>query len=79
MKTNDLIVFLTEEAQHQVINEQWGKNAELVLAAYSKSTGKKKSENKKKLDKECRNCKRKGHVDQDCYCKGNCYVELNQI
>ena len=63
-------MFLTEEAQHWVINEQQGKNSELVLAAYSKLTGKKKSENKKKSDKECGNCKRKGHVDQDCYAKG---------
>ena len=66
METNNLIVFLTEEAQHRVINKQQGKNAELVLAAYSKSTSKKKSESKKKSDEECGNCKRKGHVDQDC-------------
>ena len=70
MKTNNLIVFLTKEAQHQVINEQQGKNAELALAAYSKLTGKNKSENKKKSDEECRNCKIKGHVNQDCYAKG---------
>ena len=41
-----------------------------MLAAYSKLTGKKKSKNKKKSDKECGNCKRKGHVNQDCYAKG---------
>ena len=32
IKANDLIMFLTEEAQHRVINEQRGKNAELALA-----------------------------------------------
>ena len=33
MKSNDLIAFLIEEAQHRLINEQHGKNAELVSYA----------------------------------------------
>ena len=70
IKSNDLIAFLIEEAQHQVINKQRGKNAELALAAYSKGTGKNKSEKKKKSDEECENCKRKGHSAPDCFVKG---------
>ena len=32
MKADDLMGFLIEEAQHRLINQQCGKNAELVLA-----------------------------------------------
>ena len=70
IKSNDLIAFLIEEAQHWVINEQFGKNAELALTAYSKGTGKNKSEKKKKSDEECENCERKGHSAPDCFAKG---------
>ena len=41
IKSDDLIAFLIEEAQHQVINDQRGKNAEIALAAYSKNKKKK--------------------------------------
>ena len=45
LKHNDLIAFLIEEAQHQLINEQCGKITKIVLAAYSKSKGKNKPTN----------------------------------
>ena len=75
IKSNNLMAFLIEEAQHRLINEQRGKNAELALAAYSKSSGKIKSAKKDKSDKpksdlECDNCKQKGHVTEDCFAKG---------
>ena len=70
IKSDDLIVFLIEEAQHRVINNQRGKNAEIALAAYSKNKKKSKSSNKERSDEECGNCKRKGHGAEDCYAKG---------
>ena len=44
MKHDDLIAFITEEAQHWVINDERGKNAEVALAAHAKrnKAGKKK-------------------------------------
>ena len=75
IKSDDLMAFLIEEAQHRLINEQRGKNAKLALAAYSKSSGKIKSAKKDKSDKpksglECDNRKWKGHVTEDCFAKG---------
>src|SRR6202161_3912155 len=70
IKADDLMGFLIEEAQHRLINEQRGKNAELALAAYSKSSGKGKSAKKNKSELECGNCKRKGHEADDCFAKG---------
>ena len=70
LKPNDLIAFLIEEAQHQLINEQRRKITEIALAAYSKSKGKNKPTNKEKSDDECSNCHRKGHRAPDCYAKG---------
>src|ERR1700684_2141399 len=70
IKSDDLIAFLIEEAQHRVINEQRNKNAEIALAAYSKTKGKNKPPNKERSDEECGNCKRKGHGAPDCFAKG---------
>ena len=70
IKSDNLIVFLIEEAQHWLINEQHSQNAEIALAAYPKTKGKNKSPNKEKSDDECGNRKRKGHTAQDCFVKG---------
>ena len=39
MRHDDLIAFLIEEAQHCVINEERGRNAELALAAHATKEG----------------------------------------
>ena len=70
IKSDDLVAFLIEEAQHRVINKQCSKNAEIALTAYSKTKGKNKPPNKERSDEECRNCKWKGHGALDCYAKG---------
>ena len=71
MKHNDLIAFITEEAQHQVINDKRGKNAEVALAAHVKrnKAGKKKK-SKEKSEEECENCQKPGHGKDNCYAKG---------
>lgn len=48
MKPDDLIVFLIEEGQHWVINDECTKNAETALAAHGKKGGKKGSRKGKK-------------------------------
>ena len=72
MKANDLIAFIIEEAQHRVINEDCTKNAESALAAYAKRSGnyKAKIREKNQSDVMCRNCKKSGHLDANCYAKG---------
>src|ERR1700679_2347366 len=50
MKPDDLIAFIIEEAQHRVISDERGKNAESALAVYAKKGGKGKA-GKKKHDK----------------------------
>ena len=70
IESNDLIAFLIEEAQHRVINEECSKNTKIALVAYSKTKGKNKPPNKERSDKECGNCKWKGHGALDCYAKG---------
>jgi len=75
MKSNDLITFLIEEAQHRVINDECMKNAETALAAHAKKSGKSQAGQKKKPAKSensesdivCRNCKRPGHTSSDCW------------
>ena len=73
MKADDLIAFITEEAQHRVINEDCTKNAESVLAACVKRSGnyKGKMREKNQTDIMCRNCKKSGHSDANCYAKGS--------
>ena len=51
IKSDDLMAFLIEEAQHRLINEQHGKNTDLALAAYLILSGKSKSGKKDKSDK----------------------------
>ena len=78
MKSDDLIAFLMEEAQHCVINAERSKIFEQALAAHTKQKGKgkdkqrAKDENALSADSEvtCRNCKRKGHKQAECWSKG---------
>jgi hypothetical protein len=78
MKSPDLIAFLIEEAQHRVINDERGKNAELALAAHTKRANRNKPAKKKRSDnvtdndseEECENCHKPGHNKDDCWAKG---------
>ena len=76
MKHNDLILFILEEAQHWVINNECTKNAKIALATHTKKGKPDKPAKKKKSDKsskdpaeECNNCGRPGHGAADCYSK----------
>ena len=75
MKPNDLITFITEEAQHRVINDKRIKKAESVLAALSKKQRTRKHRSNKGKEKStpgttCENCKNAGHTKADCWVKG---------
>ena len=77
MKHNDLISFILEEAQNQVINDECTKSAETALAAHAKKGKQSTSGKQKKAEKsskssteECDNCGRPGHTADDCYSKG---------
>src|SRR5271154_743150 len=76
MKSDDLISFITEEAQHRLINDERNKIAETALAAHTKKGGKRKgqSKNSKTGNSDskvtCDNCKKKGHTGPDCWGKG---------
>jgi hypothetical protein len=75
MKADDLISFITEEAQHRLINDERTKLAETALAAHAKKGGKQKGgkgkdPKKEKSDTQCGNCQNKGHTKDDCWAKG---------
>ena len=75
MKPNDLITFITEEAQHRVINDKHIKKAESVLAALSKKQRTRKHRSNKGKEKStpgttCENCKNAGHTKANCWVKG---------
>ena len=74
MKTDDLISFITEEAQHRLINDECIKMAETALAAHVKRKGKQKGAKSKigksNPDVNCKNCKKDGHTKNDCWSKG---------
>ena len=78
MKPSDLIVFLIEEAQHRVINNERTQNLDQALAAHAKRKGKGKATRVKGDEKAlnansnvvCHNCKKKGHKKADCWAKG---------
>ena len=75
MKPDDLITFITEEAQHHVINDEHTKNAESKLAALGKKqrTGKQhsnKGKEKSTPGATCKNCKNTGHTKANCWSKG---------
>ena len=77
MKLDDLIAFIIEEAQHCVINDERGKNAESALAVHAKKPGKGKAGKKKQdkstksnSDETCKNCGKAGHGKPECWSKG---------
>ena len=75
MLPDDLIAFIIEEAQHQVINNKCTKMAESVLAActkkFEKSRGKDRSKGKHtQSDVKCDNCGGSRHSKLDCWSKG---------
>src|SRR5271155_1972863 len=77
MKPDDLIDFIIEEAQHRVINDERGKNAESALAAHTRRTDKRKASERKHekkdttdFDEVCDNCGKAGHTNTDCWSKG---------
>ena len=75
MKLDDLIMFLTEEAQHQVINDEHTKTAESALMAHSKKVSKSKTCRGKASEhpcstETCENCKKTSHTKSDCWSKG---------
>ena len=73
MKINDLIFFITKEAQHCLINDECTKMAETALAAHVKRNGKwkgaKSKTGKSNPDVNCKNCKKNGHTKNDCWSK----------
>ena len=72
MKSDDLMSFIIEEAQHRLINDERTKTAESVLAARTKGSGNSRGKGRfsDKLKVTCNNCKRDGHVKDNCYSKG---------
>ena len=85
MKHTDLIAFLLEEAQHRVINDEHGKNAELALAAHAKRANRHKPNKKKRSDdsadsdsvESCKNCHKPGHNKDECWAKGGEMLALS--
>ena len=75
MLPNDLIAFIIEEAQHQVINDECTKTAESALTAHTKTVtrprgkGKNKSKNMQS-DITCDNCNAPSHSIMECWSKG---------
>ena len=77
MKMDDLISFITKEAQHHLINDECTKMVETALAAHSKGNekwkgAKTKDSKTRKSDPDvtCRNCKKGGHTENNCWSKG---------
>ena len=75
MKPDNLITFITGEAQHHVINDERTKNMESTLAALGKKqrTGKQcsnKGKEKSKPSVTCENCKITGHTKANCWSIG---------
>ena len=75
MLPDNLIAFIIEKAQHQVINDKHIKTAESALAAHTKNVtrprgkGKNKSKNMQS-DVTCDNCNAPGHSIMECWSKG---------
>ena len=75
VKPNNLITFITDEAQHRVINDKFTKNTESALAALSKKqrSGKQcsnKGKEKSTPSVTCENCKNTGHTKANWWSKG---------
>ena len=72
MGANKLMMFITEEAQHRVINDERTKTGKSALSAQLKKSnkGKGKRKEKSKSDETCENCNKTRHTKPDCYSKG---------
>ena len=75
MLPDNLIAFIIEEAQHQVINDKHTKTAESALAAHTKKVASPRGKGKNKLkntqsDVTCDNCNAPGHSITECWSKG---------
>ena len=75
MSPNDLIAFIIEEAQHQVINDKCMKTAESALAARTKNITKSRGKGENKLknmqsDVTCSKCNAPSHSITDFWSKG---------
>src|ERR1700678_1134928 len=70
MKSDDLIAFIIEEAQHRVIIDERTKTAESALAARTKMARKSKRKDEDEPSITCDNCKKQGHTIDQCYSKG---------
>src|SRR5271168_995920 len=70
MKSDDLIAFIIEDAQHHVIIDERTKTAELALAARTKMAGKSERKDEDEPSITCDNCKKQGHTIDQCYSKG---------
>ena len=72
MGANELMTFITEEAQHQVINDEHTKTAKAALSVRLKKSNKGKGKRKEKFksNEMCENCNKTGHKKPDCYSKG---------
>src|SRR5271155_2448895 len=71
MKSDDLMSFIIEEAQHHLINDERTKTTKSALAARTKGSRKLRGKGrfKDKPEVTCDNCKRDGHVRENCYSK----------
>ena len=75
MSPDDLITFIIEEAQHQVINDKCTKTAELALTTCTKKVAKPRGKGKNKSkntqsDVTCDNCNTPSHSIINCWSKG---------
>src|ERR1700678_3260913 len=70
MKSDDLIAFIIEEAQHRVINNERSKSAESALAARTQRAGKSERKDEYEQGITCENCQKTGHTKDQCYSKG---------
>jgi hypothetical protein len=66
LSVHDLITFIYEEADNKAAEKNVDKAKDNAVMAASKEKGKLKS----KLDKYCNNCKKKGHMKENCFVKG---------
>ena len=75
MLPNDLITFIIEEAQHQMINDKCTKTAGSALTAHTKNVTRPRGKGKNKLknmqsDVTYDKCNTPGHSITECWSKG---------
>jgi hypothetical protein len=66
LSLHDLITFIYEEADNKAAEKNVDKAKDNAAMAANKEKGKSKS----KSDKYCNNCKKKGHMKENCFVKG---------